>query len=213
MDADAACLEDIISSKLMAMMAAAPSKETDWDSKPMERSLGEDLDSLIKVCEDTQKKLSRKRKHEDKSEEEIQAKNFKKNIKSIGFKKETNKDLLIRHLEEHLSHQIKTDLEKMIENIPKIKKMFDTIYNFVQILEFGKDFMTSSKLQRRMYTGLRVCCKGCPIHCVPNWHFTNPTSRPIQGKPQQWATTTISKSHFWWNLLVVLEDHNTEKSR
>ena len=85
MDADAARLEDIISNELTAMMTAAPSKETDSNSKPMERSLGEDLDSLIKVCEDTQKKLSRK--HEDKSEEEIQAKNFKKNIKSIGFKK------------------------------------------------------------------------------------------------------------------------------
>ena len=36
-------------------------------------------------------------------------------------------DLLITHLEEHLSHEIKTDLEKMIENIPKIKKTFDTI--------------------------------------------------------------------------------------
>ena len=74
-DADATCLEDIISSK---PMATAPPEETGGDSKPMERSLGEDLDSLIKVCEDTQKKLSRKRKHEDKSEEEIQAKNFKK---------------------------------------------------------------------------------------------------------------------------------------
>ena len=93
------------------------------------------MDSLIKVCEDTQKKLSRKRKHEDKSEEEIQAKNFKKNIKLIGFKKETDVDLLITHLEEHLSHEIKRDLEKMIESIPKMKKTFDTIYNFVQILE------------------------------------------------------------------------------
>ena len=44
-------------------------------------------------------------------------------------------DLLITHLEEHLSCEVKTDLEKMIENIPKIKKTFDTIYNFVQILE------------------------------------------------------------------------------
>ena len=74
-DADATHLEDIISNE---PMATALFKETDRDSKPTERSLGEDLDSLIKVCEDTQKKLSRKRKHEDKSEEEIQAKNFKK---------------------------------------------------------------------------------------------------------------------------------------
>ena len=44
----------------------------------MERSLGEDLDLFIKVCEDTQKKLSRKRIHEDKSEEEIQANSGKK---------------------------------------------------------------------------------------------------------------------------------------
>ena len=84
----------------MAMAAAATSKETDEDSKPMERSLGEDLDSLIKVYEDTQNNLSRKRKHEDKSEEEIQAKNFKKNIKSIAFKKETDVDLLITYLED-----------------------------------------------------------------------------------------------------------------
>ena len=73
MDADAAHLEDIISNE---PTATALSEETDGDSKPTERSLGEDLDSLIKVCEDTQKKLSRKRKHEDKSEEEIQAEIF-----------------------------------------------------------------------------------------------------------------------------------------
>ena len=79
MDADATCLEDIISREPMAMLTSAPSKETGGDSKPVERSLDEDLDSLIKVCEDTQNKLSRKRKHEDKSEEEIQAKKFKKN--------------------------------------------------------------------------------------------------------------------------------------
>ena len=103
MDANAARLEDIVSSEPMATLAAALPKETRGDSKPMERSLGEDLNSLIKVCEDTQKKLSRKRKHKDKSEEEIQAKNFKKNIKSIEFKKETNVDLLITRLEEHLS--------------------------------------------------------------------------------------------------------------
>ena len=65
------------------------------------------------MCEDTQKKLSRKRKQEDKSEEEIQAKISNKTIKSIGFKKETDVDLLITHLEEHLSHEIKTDLEKL----------------------------------------------------------------------------------------------------
>ena len=53
MNADAAHLEDIISSKPTATMAATLSKETDRDSNPIERSLGEDLDSLIKVCEDT----------------------------------------------------------------------------------------------------------------------------------------------------------------
>ena len=124
-------MEDIISSIPMPTVAVAPSKESDRNSKPMERSLGKDLDSLIKVCEDTQKKLSRKRKDKDKSEEEIQAKIFKKNMKSIAFKKETGVDLLITHFKEHLSHEIKTDLEKMIENIPKIKKTFDIIYNFV----------------------------------------------------------------------------------
>ena len=149
----------------------------------MERSLGEDLDSLIKVCEDTQKKLSRKRKHEDKSEEEIQAKNFKKNIKSIGFKKETNVDLLITHLEEHLSREIKTDLEKMIENIPKIKKTFDTIYNFVQILE--KTLRQVPNYKDKCTQEWKVCYKGCLIHCVPNWYFTNPTSQPTQSKLQQ----------------------------
>ena len=124
MDADTTHLEDIISSEPMATLTAAPPKETGRDSKPMERSLGEDLDSLIKVCEDTQKKLSRKRKHENKSEEEIQAKNFKKNIKSIGFKKETNVDLLITHLEEHLSCEIKTDLGKNDREHPQNKKDF-----------------------------------------------------------------------------------------
>ena len=164
MDADAACLHDIISSKLMATVATATSKENDEDSKPMEKSLGKDLDSLIKVYEDTQKKLSRKRKHQAKSEEEIQAKNFKKNIKSIAFKKETVVDLLITNLEEHLSHEIKTDLEKMIENIPKIKKTFDTIYNFVQILE--KTLRQVLDYKDEHTQEWKICCKGWL--CVPN---------------------------------------------
>ena len=182
-DADATHLEDIISSKLMAMVAMAPSEETAADSKAMERSLGEALDLLIKVYEDTQKKLSRKRKHEDKSEEEIHSKNFKKNINSIAFKKETDVDLLITHLEEHLSHEIKTDLEKMIENIPKIKKTFDTIYNFVQIFE--KTLRQVPNYKDEHTQEWKVCCKGCLIHCIPNRHFTNPTGRPTQGKLQQ----------------------------
>ena len=182
-DADAACLEDIISSKLAATVTVAMSKETCGDKKPMERSLGEDLDSLIQVCEDTQKKLSRKRKHENKSEEEIQTKNFKKNIKSIAFKKETDVDLLITHLEEHLSHEIKTDLKKMIETIPKIKKTFDTIYNFVQILE--KTLRQVLNYKDECTQEWKVCCTGCLIHCVPNWHFTNPTGPPTQAKLQQ----------------------------
>ena len=82
----------------------------------------------------TQKKLTRKRKH-DNDEETHTNDNFQQNIKSISFKKETDVNLLVMHLEEHLSHEIKSDLERMVENIPKIRKTFDTIYNFVQILE------------------------------------------------------------------------------
>ena len=152
---------------------------------------------LIQVCEDTQAKLKKekleekqtkkrkheentkeevkKRKHEENTKEEVNTKNFKKNIKSISFKKETNVDLLISHLEDHLSHEIKTDLEKMVENIPKIKKTFDTIYNFVQILD--KTLRQIPKYRNEKTQEWKVCCKGCPIHCMPNWHFSNPTGR------------------------------------
>ena len=120
---------------------------------------------------------NRKRKHEEeKRHEEVRAKNFKKNINSISFKKETDIDLLISHLEGHLSREIKMDLEKMVENIPKIKKTFDTIYNFVQVLE--KTMRQIPKYKNEKTDEWKVCCKGCPIHCIPNWHFTNPTGRP-----------------------------------
>ena len=68
----------------------------------------------------------------------------------------------------------------MIENIPKIRKTFDTIYNFVQILE--KTLQQIPKYKDESTQEWKVCCKGCPIHCVSNWHFTNPTGRPTQEK-------------------------------
>ena len=164
-------------------------KEEKRNNQPTPRT-SSDLDSLIQICEEMQTKLleekvpvksapekNRKRKHEkEKRHEEVCAKIFKKNINSISFKKETDVDLLISHLEEHLSHEIKTDLEKMVENIPKIKKTFDTIYNFVQVLE--KTMRQIPKYKNEKTHEWKVCCKGCPIHCVPNWHFTYPTDRP-----------------------------------
>ena len=116
--------------------------------------------------EKLEEKQTQKRKHEENTNEEVNAKNFKRNIKSISFKKETNVDLLISHLEEHLSHKIKTDLGKIVENISKIKKTFDTIYNFVQILD--KTLRQIPKYKNEKTQEWKVCCKGCPIHCISN---------------------------------------------
>ena len=68
----------------------------------------------------------------------------------------------------------------MIENIPKIKKTFDTISNFVQILE--KTLQQVPNYKDKCTEEWKICCKGCLILCVPNWHFTNPTGQPTQGK-------------------------------
>jgi len=142
----------------------------------------EGLKSLVIACEETQAELAqekRKRKHEN-LEEDTKTKNFKRNIQSIPFKKETDTELLTSHLNERLANEVKSDLEKMSENIPKIKKTFDTIYNFVHILD--KTLRQIPKYKDEKTEEWKVCCEGCPIHCVPNWHFTNPTGRPSAEK-------------------------------
>ena len=173
------------------------------DAKSLERFITDEeetteegLKSLIKVCEETQTKLRReheeaceetqtklrreKRKREHEETDDTKRKNFKRNIQSIPFKKETDAELLTTHLNERLADEVKSDLEKITENIPKIKKTFDTIYNFVHILD--KTLRQIPKYKDEKTQEWKVSCEGCPIHCVPNWHFTNPTGRPSTEK-------------------------------
>ena len=102
-------------------------------------------------------------------------------------------------LEEHLSHDIKTDLEKMVENIPKIKKTFDTIYNFVQILKnlFVKFRSTKTK---------KHCSGKYAVKVAPSTAYLTGTSQIQQAdqavtseknEQQNKETTALDEIHRW----------------
>ena len=111
----------------------------------------QETQNLFKMSEERQKsklfgKINGKRKRvkeeeveDEEDEEELEIKrrfnSFRDNIKPLNFRKSSERKLLIQHLDEHLPIEIKTNLERFAENIPKIKKIFETIYAFVQIME------------------------------------------------------------------------------
>ena len=85
-------------------------------------------------------------------------------------------NILAEHLDEQLSKIIQNDMEKMKTNIPKIRQTFDTIYSFVLTLE--KTLKKIPRYEDPSMKEFKVSCEGCPIHYVPNWHFSRPTGRP-----------------------------------
>ena len=101
---------------------------------------------------------------------------FIKNLQSLTFGCENyDSKLLTSHLDMKLSKTIASDLQKFKENIPKIRDTFNVIFRFILILD-----KTLTKIP--MYIDpemkkLKICCEGCPIHCIGNWKFSKPVGR------------------------------------
>ena len=162
-----------------------------------------EISNLLSICEETSVELDKqkqmkseeekKRRHCNERNEETsktkkrktnENKHFKKNIEKLTAKEDTDSELLTEHLDEKLTKRIQTDIEKMKENIPKIKRTFDTIFSFVLTLE--KTLEKIPTYEDPHTKELKVSCEGCPIHCIPNWHFTRPTGRPSTSSSIQW---------------------------
>ena len=102
---------------------------------------------------------------------------FIENLQNLTFGGENcDSELLTTHLDEKLSKTITSDLQKFKENIPKIRNTFNVIFRFVLILE--KTLEKIPTFVDPETKELKICCEGCPIHCIGNWKFSKPVGRP-----------------------------------
>ena len=168
--------EEILHSKIKD-----PENKTDYENDE-EIQHSKMIDSANVRRKNLKRKIEEEEEEEDEDEEEEEIKRrfetFRTNLKSLNLKKGSKRKLLIKHLDETLPYDIKTNLERFSENIPKIQKIFETIYSFVKILEKTAKQIPSEEIDSETGRHWKVCCEGCPIHCIPNWSFTNPTGRP-----------------------------------
>ena len=95
--------------------------------------------------------------------------------------KESNMALLAEHLDKHARGRMKSTMELMEENIPKIYDTFKVICKFTISLKkmlnhilFKLDETTREPV---------ILCGGCHLHCVGNWNLPNPTGRPSKESP------------------------------
>ena len=155
------------------------------ERKSLKRKMGEEEEEEEEEDEEINKEDGDDNDDDDDEEEQEIKKRFdtfRSNVKSLNLRKGSKRKLLIQHLDETLPLELKTNLERFSDNIPKIRKIFETIFSFVQILEKTASQIPCKELDTETGRHWKVCCKGCPIHCIPNWHFTNPTGRPSKKK-------------------------------
>ena len=100
----------------------------------------------------------------------------------------------------------------MIENIPKIKKTFDTIYNFVQILEKTYDKFQTTKTN--VHRNGKFAVKGAQYTVYPTGTSQTPPvdqhkANSNNEQPRQYQKAALGEIYWqsWRN-----EGHNTEKS-
>ena len=102
------------------------------------------------------------------------------NLEDLDMK-ESNMALLAEHLDKHAHGKMKSTMELMEENIPKIYDTFKVICKFT--ISFKK-MLNRIPFKIDEQTGEPIIlCGGCHLHCVGNWNLPNPTGRPPKESP------------------------------
>ena len=127
------------------------------------------------------KSAHKKRKHTDENTRNMeQCLKIIANLEDLEMK-ESNMALLAKHLDKHACGRMKTTVELMEENIPKIYDTFKVICKFTISL---KKMLNHIPFKIDEKTGEPIIlCGGCHLHCVGNWNLPNPTGRPPKESP------------------------------
>ena len=115
-----------------------------------------------------------------KTEKESSPENFQdlmKNIEHMDMKN-SQMELLAKHLDEHTIGTLKSAKKLINENIPRIHEIFKVILKYTLTLEkmlknipYKKDDANGEPI---------IECAGCHLHCVSNWNLTSPSGRPTK---------------------------------
>ena len=124
--------------------------------------------------------------HKKKKSSDENARNMEQCLKIVANledldMKESNMALLAEHLDKHARGKMKSTMELMEENIPKIYDTFKVICKFTISL---KKMLNRIPFKIDEQTGEPIIlCGGCHLHCVGNWNLPNPTGRPPKESP------------------------------
>ena len=124
--------------------------------------------------------------HKKKKSSDENARNMERCLKIVANledldMKESNMALLAEHLDKHARGKMKSTMELMEENIPKIYDTFKVICKFTISL---KNMLNHIPFKIDEQTGEPIILYGgCHLHCVGNWNLPNPTGRPPKESP------------------------------
>ena len=106
--------------------------------------------------------------------EDSDFKQIKKDIEEMEMKN-SDMDLLAKHLDENTQGTLKTAKKLINENLPKIHETFQVIYKYALTL---KKMLKSIPYKKNEDTGeVMIQCLGCHLHCVSNWNLLGPSGR------------------------------------
>ena len=125
--------------------------------------------------------MRKKNGHQKKKSSDENTRNMEQCLKIMANledleMKESNMALLAEHLDKHTCGRMKSTLELMEENIPKIYDMFKVICKFTISLKKMLNHIPF-KLDEKIGEPI-ILCRGCHLHCAGNWNLPNPTGRP-----------------------------------
>ena len=109
--------------------------------------------------------------------EDTDFKQIKKYIEEMEMKN-SDMDLLAKHLDENTEGTLKTAKKLINENLPKIQETFQVIYKYALTL---KKMLKSIPYKKNEDTGeVMIQCMGCHLHCMSNWNLPGPSGRPTK---------------------------------
>ena len=115
-----------------------------------------------------------RRKKKKMRKEDTDFNQIKKNIEEMEMKN-SDMELLAKHLDENTQGTLKTAKKLINKNLPKIHETFQVIYKYALTL---KKMLKSIPYKKNEDTReVMIQCVGCHLHCVSNWNLPGPSGR------------------------------------
>ena len=92
--------------------------------------------------------------------------------------KNSDMELLAKHLDKNTQGTLKTAKKLINENLPKKHETFQVIYKYALTL---KKMLISIPYKKNEDTReVMIQCAGCHLHCISNWNLSSPSGRPMK---------------------------------